>query len=107
MWSPLSKARSTVIKRRYQSGLFLLALLLASGCSAEPISPPITPSTLEPRGPNAAYVAQLWWLMLGLGIAIFVVVIELLSAALLRGRRATSTTAPETGGDVGLRWLLW
>ena len=96
-----------MIKRRYQAGLCLLALLLAGGCSAEPISPPITPSTLEPRGPNAAYVAQLWWLMLGLGIAIFVLVIELLSAALLRRRRATSATAPETGGDVGRRWLLW
>jgi len=95
------------MKRLYQSGLFLLAVALASGCAAEPISPPITPSALEPRGSNAAYIAQLWWLMLGLGIAIFVVVLELLTAALLRRRRATSATAPETGSDVGRRWLLW
>jgi len=96
-----------MMKRLYQSSLFLLTLLLISGCSAEPISPPNTPSTLGPHGPNAAHVAQLWWLMLGLGVAIFAVVTELLAAALLRRRRATSTTAPESSGDVGRRWLLW
>ena len=105
--STLSEEKVTMMKRLYQSSLFLLALLLAGGCSAEPISPPNTPSTLEPHGPNAAQIAQLWWLMLGLGIAIFAVVTELLAAALLRRRRATSSTAPESSGDVGRRWLLW
>jgi cytochrome c oxidase subunit 2 len=95
------------MKRLYQSSLFLLTLLLINGCSADPISPPNTPSTLGPHGPNAAHIAQLWWLMLGLGIAIFAVVTELLAAALLRRRRATSSTAPESSGDVGRRWLLW
>jgi cytochrome c oxidase subunit II len=95
-----------MIRRLYRSGLCLLAVLLLSGCAAEPISPPNMPSTLEPRGPNAAHLAQLWWVMLGLGTAIFVLVTALLAAALLRRQRATSATAPETSSNVGRRWLI-
>ena len=73
-----------MIKRPYQSGLFLLALLLVGGCSAEPISPGHTPSTLTPRGPNAAHLANLWWVMLALGTAIFVLVTGLLAAATVK-----------------------
>jgi heme/copper-type cytochrome/quinol oxidase subunit 2 len=94
-----------IVKRLYRSGLCLLALLLSS-CSAEPISPATTPSTLAPHGPNAARLAELWWVMLGLGTAIFVLVTVLLAAALLRRRRATSSTAPQTSSNVGRRWLL-
>jgi cytochrome c oxidase subunit 2 len=46
--------------------------------------------------------------MLELGTLIFVLVVVLLGMAILRGRRATSTTVPEShGGDVGRRWILW
>jgi cytochrome c oxidase subunit II len=94
-----------MIKRPYWFGLFLLASLV-SGCSSEPISPPKTPSALAPRGPNAAHLAELWWVMLALGTAIFVLVVVLLAAALLRRRRASSSTAPDSRGNVGRRWLL-
>lgn len=39
---------------------------------------------LNPRGPVAEAMADLWWLMLGLGVAVFVVFAVLLSIALFR-----------------------
>src|SRR5215217_2876113 len=98
----------TIMKRLSRAYLCFYAALLVSGCAAAPISPSKTPSTLAPRGPDAAHLAELWWVMLAFGTAIFVLVTVLLAAALLRGRRATSTTVPESsGGDVGRRWLVW
>jgi len=46
--------------------------------------------------------------MLALGAAVFLLVVVLLIAALLRGRRATDATTPESiSGDVGRRWVIW
>ncbi len=46
--------------------------------------------------------------MLAFGTAIFVLVVGLLFAALLRQRRGTSATAPDSsGGDTGRRWPIW
>ncbi len=85
----------------------LFILLLTNACAA-PISPVHTPSALDPHGPGAAHIAYLWWVMLAFGTAIFVIVIVLLFAALLRGRRGTSATAPDSsGGDIGRRWPIW
>src|SRR4051794_37795286 len=93
---------------RLYRGLVLLGCLIASSCAQVPISPSTTPSALDPRGPNAAHLAPRWWVMLALATSIFVLVCVLLTAALLRGRRATSATAPESvGGDVGRRWVIW
>jgi cytochrome c oxidase subunit II len=91
---------------RYEFLLF--SLLLTNACSATPISPPRTPSTLDPQSPTAAHLAELWWVMLALSTAVFVLVVVLLFAALLRGRRATSDTAPDSQNhDVGRRWPIW
>jgi cytochrome c oxidase subunit II len=96
------------IWRLWKYGLFILILLLASGCTAGPISPPVAPSALDPHGPGAAEIASLWWLMLAFGAAIFVLVMALLAAALLRRRRGTSETPPDSqGGDTGRRWPIW
>jgi cytochrome c oxidase subunit 2 len=66
------------------------------------------PSALNPHGAGAARIAELWWVMLGLGTAIFLLVVGLLFAALLRGRRGTSTTMPDsTGGDSGRNWPIF
>lgn len=46
-------------------------------------------STLAPRGPAAQAAADLWWLMLVLGVAVFVVFAALLAAGLLRRHRDT------------------
>src|SRR3954453_21557847 len=97
----------TIVRRRCLACLYCLTCLVASGCAAVPISPPKTPSTLAPSGPNAAHIASLWWVMLELGTLIFVLVVVLLAMAILRSRRATSTTVPDSsGGDVGRRWVL-
>src|SRR6476619_3389764 len=96
------------MKRRAVFYLVSLGCLLLSACANPAISPANTPSSLDPRGPNAAHLASLWWMMLAFGAAIFLLVVSLLAAALLRGRRATSETAPESvSGDLGRRWVIW
>ena len=88
--------------------LLVGALALLAGCSSAPIGPARTPSTLNPQGPAAQHLASLWWLMFGLGAAIWLLVVALLFAALARRRRANSATRPESrGGDTGRRWLTW
>jgi cytochrome c oxidase subunit II len=83
--------------------LFLFFLFL-SACSAVPISPGKTPSMLDTHGPDAAHISSLWWLMFGLGTVIYVVVIALVIAAMLRQRRQI---APEGGKETGRNWIIW
>jgi cytochrome c oxidase subunit II len=86
--------------------LFFIALL-ASGCATVSISPSGTPSALQPQGPAAGHLASLWWLMFGLGAAIWLLVIGLMFAALARHRRGSSETAPDShGGDTGRKWVI-
>lgn len=83
-----------------------LATLLAA-CTPAPLSPPGTPSTLDPRGPGAARLSELWWLMFAISAFVTVLVIGLTIAAVLRRRRATADTTPEiTSGDTGRNWIL-
>jgi len=96
-----------MIKRVYRFTL-VFTLLLLSACSEVPISPPQTPSALNPHGPAAARLAELWWIMFGFGTAMFLLVIVLLFAALLRRRRGTSDTAPDSESlDTGRNWPIW
>ncbi len=100
-------AGTLVMKRLYPSGLLILTLLLAAGCAAAPITPPGTPSALDPKGPAAAHIASLWWLMFGLGAVIWLLVVALMFAALARRRRGSSETPPDSkGGDVGRKWVI-
>ncbi len=93
--------------RMVRSVTLFVMLLLASACAAVPVSPPVSPSALEPHGPAAAHIDSLWWMMFALGTAIFVLVLILLAAALLRGRRASSDTAPDSrDGDLGRAWIV-
>lgn len=46
------------------------------------------PSSLDPRSAAAASVTQLWWVMFGLGVAVFVLVVTLTAVALARRREA-------------------
>ena len=95
-----------MIKRLCRFTLLSIFFLL-SACSNVAISPPNSPNTLDPHGPDAAHIAQLWWVMLGLGTVIFLIVIGLLFAALLRGKRATAETTPEIENlDEGRRWPI-
>ena len=94
--------------RLYRYPTLLFALLLFTGCAAVPISPPATPSALDPHGPAAAHLAELWWVMLAAGTVIFVFVIALLVAAIRLSQRGTSDTIPDSkGGDTGRNWAIW
>ncbi|MCI0527939.1 MAG: hypothetical protein L0Y56_10935, partial [Nitrospira sp.] len=66
------------LNRNLFIGLFLAIFL--TGCSET------TPSTLAPKGPGAAEIAFLWWLMLGLATFIFILVMALLLFGLFRPR---------------------
>lgn len=96
------------VKRFCYQIFYIFTFLLMSACSEVPVSPGHTPSALSPHGVGAARIAELWWVMLALGTAIFLLVVGLLFAALLRGRRGTSATAPDSsGGDVARNWPIF
>ncbi|HJQ13331.1 MAG TPA: hypothetical protein VJ830_01185, partial [Anaerolineales bacterium] len=68
-----------------RSSTFVLLLLLTTACSSPiSISPSRTPSALNPQGPGAARLAELWWVMLAAGTLAYLIVLVLLFAALLR-----------------------
>lgn len=54
-------------------------LLLLSGCAA-------APSILDPQGTAAARIADLWWLLFGLAMAVLLFVLGFLALALFRRR---------------------
>lgn len=92
-----------MIKRLCRLSILLVPFLFISACAATPI----TPSTLDPHGPAAAHIASLWWLMFGLGTAIFLLVMILMFAALFRGRRASRDTTPDlASSDIGRQWPI-
>ena len=47
-----------------------------------------SPSTLDARGPGAARIEDLWWLMLWISVVVMAVVVGLLILAVVKGRRA-------------------
>lgn len=64
---------------------------------------PLAGTSLEPRGPVAGTIADLWWLMLGLGAAVFVVVAVLLAIGLLRSGRGDGGWDERKQGG---RWIV-
>ncbi len=89
---------------RYFAAIFLLFL---NACSTVPLIQAHTPSALNPSGPAAAHLADLWWFMFWLGAAVWILVLILLFAALLRKRRGTSVTAPDSQNvDTGRNWPI-
>jgi cytochrome c oxidase subunit 2 len=65
---------------RLNRGLAPFAALALAGCAG-------APSTMAPRGPAAARIADLWWLMLALATAVFALVVGGLLWALFRPGR--------------------
>lgn len=61
--------------------------------------------SLDPRGPVAETIADLWWLLLGLGVAVFAVFAVLLAGGLFRRRRAAQPSEGPTS-DAANRWLV-
>jgi cytochrome c oxidase subunit 2 len=62
--------------------------------------------TVQPRGPVAETIADLWWLMLGLGGAIFLVFAVLLVRGLSR-RRQDGDEAASDMSTLTRRWVMW
>src|SRR5688572_28497883 len=67
------------VKQRFV-GPFAVAATALGGC----VGPQ---SSLDPRGPAAAEIAVLWWIMAALGAVVFAIVVGLLALALWRPRR--------------------
>ena len=96
------------MKRLHRIVPIILALLLTSACATSPAGPFQTSSALNPAGPAAAHLASLWWVMLGLGAAVWVLVLVLMFAALLRRRRASAETKPDDANpDTGRNWPIF
>jgi cytochrome c oxidase subunit 2 len=77
------------------------AVCLLSACSGQQ-------SALDVRGPAAARIADLWWLMLGVAAAIYLLVIALLVAPLWRRRRGEDAPQePDASGAAERRGVAW
>ena len=94
------------MKRLLRRTVFVLLSFFLGACSGAVISPPVTPSSLNPHGPAAAHLANLWWVMFGLGTLTWLLVIILMFAALLRRRRERRTVPDSRGGDTGRNWPI-
>jgi cytochrome c oxidase subunit 2 len=62
--------------------------------------------SLDPQGPVAEAIAGLWWLMLTLGVAVFVVVVVLLALGLFRRRPAVEPRPNEQARTRFGRWII-
>lgn len=83
--------------------LALLATLALGACGSRPSS------TLDPRSPSAREIAELWWVMLGFGGAVWLLVTLLLVWPAVRGRRRDIDTGADTdtAERFGRRWMAW
>ena len=61
-----------------------------------------SPSALAPQGPAAARIAGLWWFLLTLGGAVYLVVLVYLATALFRRRRGNNANSMERGEKIVL-----
>lgn len=73
----------------------IAASLTAAGCGE-------SPSTLDPRGPAAARLADVWWFILILASVVFVLVIGFLTAALVRSTRSDDEVRVESDRVAGM-----
>lgn len=67
---------------------------------------PVAVRTLNPEGPAAAAAAELWWLMLILGIAVFVLFAALLGVGLFRHPRRGEAGSPADDRPSVGRWII-
>jgi cytochrome c oxidase subunit II len=70
--------------------------LLVSACS-------IAPSTVDPRGPRAAQIAEIWWVSFAIASAVFLLVMALFLYALFRPRPRRWDEPSERMTDAWLR----
>lgn len=75
-----------------------VGVLLLNGCSN-------APSILDPQGPAAARIADLWWLLFWMAMAVLVFVFAFLTLALFRRRPAEIDT--QRAQRAGIRVIIW
>jgi cytochrome c oxidase subunit II len=100
--SHASKVRIT----RSVAGLLAFSWLALSGCAGAPVTRGI-PDSLSPRGPAAENIASLWWLMFGLGTAVFIAVTVLLLYAVRKRRRYDLYAEVDMDPPDGRSWIWW
>ncbi len=66
-----------------------------------------SPSTVDPRGPRAAQIAEVWWVSFWLATAVFILVIVLLAYALFRRRPERWRRPAEQKSAAWLRESGW
>ena len=87
------------LRRRAAPAAVVALGLVASACSSK------APSALEPQGPAAKQIADIWWLMFGLATVVYVVVAGLIIAAALRGRGTEGEGRPSKISDDAFIWV--
>jgi len=85
----------------------LVLTLLLAGCTRPAVDGSAIPNALDPRGPAAANIAQLWWIMFGLGMAVFAGVLLLLLYIVWTRPRHTGNLAPNLRAPENRHWLWW
>ncbi len=89
-----------------RAGWLALLCLGLNACSPATI-PTGLPNSLAPKGPGAATIASDWWLMFGLGTAVFLVVIGLFAYAVYTRRRRDALDEVLLDAPEGHSWIWW
>jgi cytochrome c oxidase subunit 2 len=71
------------------------AALASSACSG---------GMLDPRSPSAESIADLWWIMFGISLAVFLLVLGILAIGLVRASRRTEVA--HTSGAAEWTWVV-
>ncbi|MCB0036086.1 MAG: cytochrome c oxidase subunit II [Anaerolineales bacterium] len=91
----------SIFKQCWRCSLLLTTILLGlNACATDDI-----PSTIEPHGPAAQQIANLWWVLFGLGTAVFVGVMVFMLFALTqhtKNRFLHKSRAIILGGGVAM-----
>lgn len=86
--------KTPIVRRVARAALWLAPVLLAAGCGGEGAG-----GMLDAASPQAGRIAGLWWVLLVLGVLVYVLVMVALAVPLLRSRR--NGADPEQDGDAG------
>ena len=87
------------LRRRAAPAAVVASGLVASACSSN------APSALEPRGPAAQQIADIWWLMFFLATVVYLVVGGLIIVGALRGRGTEGQGRPSRISDDAFIWV--
>jgi cytochrome c oxidase subunit II len=91
MRAPLPGNSCSLLVLGLVSGIFLAA------CEG-------APSAIDPRGPNAEAIDELWWLLAAMGLAVYFGVMGLLGYSLVR--RPSRRTGPRSYDDAALKLIV-